>query len=98
MMNCTLMDLDNHGYIFYSFRVPPYRAYTTTTMASATDIITYIGIPLAVLGALPILYTFVRSLLTLRSIRHTLSLNAHTPTHTTTRAALISSIIEVELP
>jgi hypothetical protein len=67
-------------------------------MASATDIITYIGIPLAVLGALPILYTFIRSILTLRSVRQTLASNAHTPTHTTTRASLISSIIEVELP
>ena len=28
-------------------------------MASATDVITYIGIPLAVLGVLPIFYTFL---------------------------------------
>jgi hypothetical protein len=67
-------------------------------MSSATDIITYIGIPLAVLGALPILYTVTRSLLTLSSIRNTLTLNNHHPTHTTTRASLISSIIEIELP
>ena len=28
-------------------------------MVSATDIITYIGVPLAVLGVMPILYTFL---------------------------------------
>ena len=31
-------------------------------MVSATDIITYIGVPLAVLGVAPIFYTFVSAL------------------------------------
>jgi hypothetical protein len=37
-------------------------------MASATDVITYIGIPLAVLGVLPIFYTFFLSILTQRRL------------------------------
>ena len=34
-------------------------------MTSATNIITYIGVPLAVLGVLPILYTSFRGVLSL---------------------------------
>ena len=38
-------------------------------MASASDIITYIGIPLAVIGVLPIIYTCITSLINLRRIK-----------------------------
>lgn len=65
-------------------------------MTNATDIITYIGIPLAVLGVLPILYTFLHSRLTTRAIRH--SLARHGLSHATTRSSLMSSVVEVSLP
>ncbi|KAJ5109187.1 hypothetical protein N7456_005862 [Penicillium angulare] len=64
---------------------------------SATDIITYIGVPLAVLGVVPILYTSFRVLWTQRLIRsilqqHPLSDSA------VTRVSLMGGIVEVELP
>ena len=49
------------------------------TMASATDVITYIGIPPAVLGVLPIFYTFFLSILTQRRIRSLLLYHGHKP-------------------
>jgi hypothetical protein len=63
--------------------------------ASAVDIITYVGIPLAVLGVLPTLYTCVKSILTLREIRRTLDRNG---VSAITRSSLLSGIIEIELP
>ncbi|QKX53168.1 uncharacterized protein TRUGW13939_00244 [Talaromyces rugulosus] len=64
---------------------------------SPTDIITYVGVPLAVLGVLPILYSFVRAILTQRSIR--LSLKRHGLLDSAiTRGSLMSGIVEVELP
>jgi hypothetical protein len=48
-------------------------------MASATDVITYIGIPLAVLGVLPIFYTFFLSIFTQRRIRSLLLHHGHKP-------------------
>ena len=65
--------------------------------ASPADIITYIGVPLAVLGVLPIIYTCIRALLVLRSIRHTLAQNGHSDS-AVTRGSLMSGIVEVELP
>lgn len=64
---------------------------------SAPDIITYIGVPLAVLGVLPILYSFIRAILVSQSIRqilrrHDLLRGA------VTRASLMEGIVEVELP
>lgn len=73
-------------------------------MTSATDIITYVGVPLAVLGVLPILYTLLRAVLTLRSIQKTLRRHGHVPaTNTrpdgfTTRSSPMTSLIEVDLP
>lgn len=64
-------------------------------MASAVDIITYVGIPLAVLGVLPTIYTAWRSFLTLRQIMRTLHANGVTAI---TRSALLSGIVEVEIP
>lgn len=65
--------------------------------ASASDIITYIGVPLAVLGVLPIIYTCVRAILVLRSIRQALALNGHSDS-AVTRGSMMSGIVEVELP
>ena len=62
---------------------------------TAADVISYIGIPLAVLGVLPIIYTCVGSIITLRTIRHALKKNGLTAI---TRGSLMSGIIEVELP
>jgi hypothetical protein len=65
------------------------------TMASAVDIITYVGIPLAVLGVLPTIYTAWKSFLTLRQITQLLHGNGVTAI---TRSALLSGIVEVEIP
>ena len=65
--------------------------------ASAADIITYIGVPLAVLGVLPIIYTCVRAILVLRSIRQALAFNGHSDS-AVTRGSMMSGIVEVELP
>jgi hypothetical protein len=74
-------------------------------MASASDIITYVGVPLAVLGVLPILYTFVLAVLTQRRIRASLLHHGHQPVSTTRphdgfmiRSSPMTSLIEVELP
>ncbi|KAL3461041.1 hypothetical protein BJX64DRAFT_300399 [Aspergillus heterothallicus] len=66
-------------------------------MVGAPDIITYVGVPLAVLGVLPIFYTCIRSILALRSIRHVLKHNGLADT-AITRGSLMSGIIEVEIP
>ncbi|CAD6579042.1 MAG: hypothetical protein ASARMPREDX12_009047 [Alectoria sarmentosa] len=65
-------------------------------MANATDIITYIGIPLAVLGVLPILYTAINSLITIRKIKQSLRHNGLF--EATTRSSLMSGVVEVTLP
>ncbi|KAF3482507.1 uncharacterized protein GIQ15_05266 [Arthroderma uncinatum] len=65
--------------------------------ASPADIITYIGVPLAVIGVLPIIYTCVRALLVLRSIRIVLARNGHSNS-AVTRGSMMSGIVEVELP
>ena len=64
-------------------------------MTSATDIISYIGIPLAVLGTTPVLYTSTRALLTLSSVQKSLVSNG---INAVTRTSLISGLVEVELP
>lgn len=65
------------------------------TMVSAVDIITYIGIPLAVLGVLPTIYTCLKSFFTLREITKTLQRNGVVAI---TRSALLSGIVEIEIP
>lgn len=74
-------------------------------MANASDIITYVGVPLAVLGVLPILYTFMLAILTQRRIRASLVHHGHRPVSTTRphdgftiRSSPMTSLIEVELP
>lgn len=64
-------------------------------MISATDVITYVGVPLAVLGVMPILYTFVSALYTrsyLRRVLHRNNLDAQV------RARLMTGVVEVDLP
>ncbi len=65
-------------------------------MASATDIVTFIGVPLAVLGVLPILYTVINSLFTLRRISQKLKANGFSSAKA--RAPILSGIGEVSLP
>ncbi|KAL8682581.1 MAG: hypothetical protein Q9186_001354 [Xanthomendoza sp. 1 TL-2023] len=64
-------------------------------MADASDIITYIGVPLAVLGVLPIFYTFINSFLTLRNIRRSLR---KCGLEATTRGSFMAGFVEVSLP
>jgi hypothetical protein len=72
------------------------RRITSPKMgASAVDIITYVGVPLAVLGVIPTLYTCLKSLLTLSEIRKLLDRNG---VAAITRSSLLSGIIEVEIP
>jgi hypothetical protein len=60
-------------------------------MTSATDVITYIGVPLAVLGVLPIFYTFFLSILTQRHIRSLLLHHGHKPLTSTGPYRFLSS-------
>lgn len=62
---------------------------------SAADIITYVGVPLAVIGVLPTMYTFLNALVTLRHIKRKLAENN---VAALTRSGLLSGIIEVEIP
>ena len=61
--------------------------------ADAPDIITYIGVPLAVLGVIPIMYTCINSIVTLRHVERILRRNF---VKAITRSSLISGILEVE--
>ncbi|OCL13464.1 hypothetical protein AOQ84DRAFT_283099, partial [Glonium stellatum] len=65
------------------------------SMVSAVDVITYVGVPLAVLGVLPTIYTVLRSGLTLRDVQRTLHKNRVTAI---TRSTLLSGIVEIEIP
>ncbi|KAI9676231.1 MAG: hypothetical protein M1829_003060 [Trizodia sp. TS-e1964] len=64
-------------------------------MSAPTDIITYIGVPLAVLGVLPIIYTSTKALLAVSSIKHELRRNGLAAT---VRGSLMSRTVEIELP
>ena len=63
--------------------------------ATASDIITYIGVPLAVLGVLPILYNTVVTLAALSKIKRMLR---HSQLKALTRSDVVNRVIEVELP
>lgn len=67
-------------------------------MATASDIITYVGVPLAVIGVLPIFYTFLNSYLTIRNITRCLRRNGLDNNGATTHGSLLSGIVEVTLP
>lgn len=62
---------------------------------SPTDIITYIGVPLAVLGVLPILYNTAVTLGALSKIKRMLK---HSKLTALTRSDVVNRVIEVELP
>jgi hypothetical protein len=62
-------------------------------MPFATDIITYIGVPLAVLGVLPIIYSTLSALIVSRRIKLALSRSHVYPI---TRASLMSQTVELE--
>lgn len=64
-------------------------------MTSATDIITYIGVPLAVLGVLPIIYNTITTLATLAKVRRILR---HCRLQGIARGDVINHVIEIELP
>ena len=65
------------------------------SMVSATDVITYIGVPLAVLGVSPIFYTFTVALYTRLKIQRILRQNGIVPR---LRARLMTGVVEVDLP
>jgi hypothetical protein len=62
---------------------------------SAPDIITYIGVPLAVLGVLPILYNTIVTLAALSKVRRTLRKSRLAAI---TRGDVINHVIEIEFP
>ncbi|KAL2258247.1 hypothetical protein VTK26DRAFT_8521 [Humicola hyalothermophila] len=62
---------------------------------TATDVITYIGVPLAVLGVLPILYNTVMTLSARSRIKRMLR---HSRLTALTRSDIVNRVIEVELP
>ena len=62
---------------------------------SATDIITYIGVPLAVLGVLPILYNTAVTLAALSKIKRALR---HSRLTALLRSDVVNRVIEIELP
>ncbi|KAL2075811.1 hypothetical protein VTL71DRAFT_754 [Oculimacula yallundae] len=64
-------------------------------MVSGPDIITYIGIPMAVLGTLPIIYNTISTLVTLANVRRMLR---HGRLAGIARGDIINHVIEVELP
>jgi hypothetical protein len=63
-------------------------------MANASDIITYVGVPLAVIGVVPTLYIAFQSVATSREIRELLLQNGVTAI---IRSSLLSGIVEVEI-
>ncbi|KAI0483610.1 hypothetical protein F4859DRAFT_473461 [Xylaria cf. heliscus] len=64
-------------------------------MTSAEDVITIIGVPLAVLGVLPILYNTLATLAALSKIKRMLR---HGKLTALTRSDIINKVIEVDLP
>jgi hypothetical protein len=71
-------------------------AQSVAEMTSATDVITYVGIPLAVLGIMPVLYTCIQVLITLQKIKRELRKNDSAANDT--RTSLMAGIVELELP
>ena len=81
----------------YSEGTVPLRppAMSSSNGPSATDVITYIGVPLAVLGVLPILYNTVITLAALSKIKRALR---HSRLTALTRSDVVNRVIEIELP
>ncbi|KXJ97339.1 hypothetical protein Micbo1qcDRAFT_7157 [Microdochium bolleyi] len=61
----------------------------------ASDIITYVGVPLTVLGVLPILFNTIATLTALSKIKRMLR---HSKLSALTRSDIVNRVIEVELP
>lgn len=66
-------------------------------MVSATDIITYIGVPLAVLGVMPILYLFSSALYTRYCVRRKLQ-ETGILSNSNIRTKFMSGVVDVGLP
>ncbi|KAG8887122.1 hypothetical protein FRB98_000482 [Tulasnella sp. 332] len=64
-------------------------------MPSATDIITYIGVPLAVVGVMPVMYTCSTAIITRHKVLRTVQDNN---VEVTTRIGILSGVIEVDFP
>jgi hypothetical protein len=64
-------------------------------MASATDVITYIGVPLAVLGVAPIIYNTISTIATVMKVKRMLRRGRLAGI---TRGDIINHVIEIELP
>lgn len=64
---------------------------------TASNVITYVGVPLAVLGILPILYSFVATVALLRKVNQALKRSGLGPI-ATTRSDFSTRIVEVVLP
>lgn len=62
-------------------------------MATATNIITYIGVPLVVLRVMPICYTFLSALYSKYRARRFFDLAT-----LTSRTRLMAGVVEVDLP
>lgn len=73
----------------------PIFAHRVLTTVSATDVITYIGVPLAVLGVLPILYTFASALYTRLKLQRSLRKIGF---EAQIRARLMTGVVEADLP
>ncbi|KAK4166494.1 hypothetical protein QBC43DRAFT_18920 [Cladorrhinum sp. PSN259] len=71
------------------------KSQSSSSGHSPTDIITYIGVPLAVLGVLPILYNTAQTLAALSRIKRMLR---HSKLTALTRSDIVNRVIEVELP
>jgi hypothetical protein len=66
-------------------------------MVSATDIITYIGVPLAVLGVMPILYTFLAGLYARHRTRRIIR-QSDLEAEASVRTRLMTGVVEADLP
>lgn len=64
-------------------------------MTTAADVITYIGVPLAVLGVAPIIYNTISTITTVMKVKRILR---HGRLAGITRGDVINHVIEVELP
>ena len=83
-------------YLFFLFSHFCLSFLINPEVDESSDIITYIGIPLAVLGVLPILYPTINSLVTIHEVKQSLRHNGLF--EATTRSGLMSGIMEVTLP
>ncbi|KAL3421520.1 hypothetical protein PVAG01_07965 [Phlyctema vagabunda] len=64
-------------------------------MVSATDVITYVGVPLAVIGVMPIFYTFITALYTRSRVSRACKVD-HIQARISSR--LMSGIVDVDMP